>query len=194
MKILAISDVESKHITDFYDAKKYQDIDLILSSGDLNGHYLSYVVTVVNKPLLYVHGNHDVRLINAPAEGCECIDDTIVEFMGYRIAGLGGCMTYNGGPLQFTDSEMAWRITKNVFKYRKGIDILLTHAPAYGIGDGKDQAHTGYQSFIKLLDRYSPRLMVHGHMHLNYGICQREHYYKNTRIVNAFDHTIIEIK
>lgn len=193
MKILAISDVESKHLLDFFDPKKYEDVDLILSAGDLKGTYLSYVVTMVNKPLLYVHGNHDISLMNAPAEGCECIDDGVIKFNGLRIAGLGGCMTYNGKELQFTEAEMAWRIKKNVLKYRKGIDILLTHAPVFGIGDGKDQAHVGYQSFIKMLDKYNPKLMVHGHMHLNYGICQREHRYKDTRIVNAFDHYIFEI-
>lgn len=193
MKILAISDVESKHLLDFFDPKKYEDVDLILSAGDLKGTYLSYVVTMVNKPLLYVHGNHDISLMNAPAEGCECIDDGVIKFNGLRIAGLGGCMTYNGKELQFTEAEMAWRIKKNVLKYRKGIDILLTHAPVFGIGDGKDQAHVGYQSFIKMLDKYNPKLMVHGHMHLNYGICKREHRYKETRIVNAFDHYIIEI-
>lgn len=193
MKILAISDVESKHLLDFFDATKYKDIDLILSAGDLNSSYLSYVVTMINKPLLYVHGNHDLSLLNAPAEGCECIDDGIFEFKGLRIAGLGGCMTYSGKTLQYTDSEMAWRIKKNIFKYRKGIDILLTHAPAYGLGDGKDQAHIGYQSFIKLLDKYAPKLMIHGHMHLNYGVCERVHQYKNTRIINAFDHMIIEL-
>jgi Icc-related predicted phosphoesterase len=193
MKILAISDIESKYLIDFFDASKYKDVDLILSAGDLNSSYLSYVVTMINKPLFYVHGNHDMRLLNNPAEGCECIDDGIIEFKGIRIAGLGGCMTYSGKSLQYTEAEMAWRIKKNFFKYRKGIDILLTHAPAFGLGDGKDQAHTGYQSFISLLDKYAPKLMIHGHMHLNYGICYREHQYKSTRIINAFDHTIIEL-
>ena len=193
MKLLIISDVESKHLVDFFDAAKYKDVDLILAAGDLKGDYLSYVVTVVNKPLLYVHGNHDISLLDTPAEGCDCIDGGIVTFNGFRIAGLGGCMTYNGKTLQFTESEMSRRIRKNTLKYRKGIDILLTHAPAFGIGDGKDQAHTGYKSFVKLLDKYEPKLMIFGHMHLNYGICQREHHYKNTRIVNAFDHYIVEI-
>lgn len=194
MKLLIISDTESKHLVDFYDPDKFKDIDLILAAGDLKGDYLSYVVTIVNKPLLYVHGNHDVSLLDHPAEGCDCIDGGIVQFKGLRIAGLGGCMTYNGKPLQFTESEMSWRIRKNALKYRKGIDILLTHAPAFGIGDGKDQAHTGYKCFIKLLDQYAPKLMIHGHMHLNYGIApNREHQYKNTRIVNAFDYCVIEI-
>ena len=194
MKLLILSDIESKRLVDFYDADQYKDIDLILSAGDLKGDYLSYIVTVVNKPLLYVHGNHDISLLDHPAEGCDCIDDGIVVFKGLRIAGLGGCMTYNGNPLQFTESEMTWRIRKNTFKYRKGIDILLTHAPVYGIGDGKDRAHVGYKCFQRLLDKYEPKLMIHGHMHLNYGIApSREHRYGNTRIINAFDHFVVEI-
>ena len=193
MKILAIADVESKKLVDYFDPERYRDIDLILSAGDLKANYLSYVVTMVNKPLLYVHGNHDKSLINEPAEGCECIDDKVYNFNGLRIAGLGGCMTYNGGILQFTESEMSRRILKNKFKYRKGIDILLTHAPAFGLGDGKDQAHTGYKSFVKLLDKYAPPLMIHGHQHLNYGICERKHQYQQTIIYNAYDHMIIEL-
>jgi Predicted phosphoesterases, related to the Icc protein len=193
MKILAISDIESRYLVDYFDPSRFKDIDLILSAGDLKAHYLSYIVTMINKPLLYVHGNHDRTLLREPAEGCECIDDKVYEFNGLRIAGLGGCMTYNGGPLQFTDVEMSRRISKNKFKYRKGIDILLTHAPVFGIGDGKDQAHTGYKSFFKLLDKYAPAVMIHGHQHLNYGICEREHQYNETRIINAFDYKIIEL-
>lgn len=192
MKILAISDIESKHLLDHFQPERYRDVDLIISAGDLKANYLSYVVTMVNRPLLYVHGNHDKMLLQTPAEGCECIDDGVFEFKGIRIAGLGGCMTYNGGLLQFTEREMSRRIFKNKFKYRKGIDILVTHSPAFGLGDGKDQAHIGYQCFFKLLDKYEPKLMIHGHQHLNYGICNREHEYNSTRIINAYDHSIIE--
>ena len=193
MKILALSDVESPYFIDYFDASKYADVDLILAAGDLKNHYLSYVVTLLNKPLFYVHGNHDNRLLNAPAEGCEAIDDKVVVFNGLRIAGLGGCMTYSGGPLQFTESQMSRRIIKNALKYRKGIDILLTHAPAYGIGDGKDLAHTGYRCFIDLMEKHKPKLMVHGHMHLNYGVKEREQKHCETRIVNAYDHVIITL-
>lgn len=193
MKILALSDVESPYFIDYFDASKYADVDLILAAGDLKNHYLSYVVTLLNKPLFYVHGNHDKRLLEHPAEGCESIDDKVVVFNGLQIAGLGGCMTYCGGPLQFTESQMSRRILKNRLKYRKGIDILLTHAPAYGIGDGKDLAHTGYRCFIDLLDKHKPKLMVHGHMHLNYGVKNREHQHRDTKIINAYDHVIITL-
>ena len=59
MKILAIADVEEKSLWDFYDREKTKGVDLIISCGDLNRHYLDFLVTMTNCPLLYVHGNHD---------------------------------------------------------------------------------------------------------------------------------------
>ena len=59
MKILAISDEESKSLWDFFDREKVEGVDLIISCGDLDPRYLSFLVTLVNVPVLYVHGNHD---------------------------------------------------------------------------------------------------------------------------------------
>ena len=59
MKILAIADEESKYLWDFFEKEKLEDIDLILSSGDLNPRYLSFLATFTSAPVLYVHGNHD---------------------------------------------------------------------------------------------------------------------------------------
>ena len=193
MRMLAISDIESKFIHDHFDPDRFKGISLVLAAGDMKADYLSYVVTMLNVPLLYVHGNHDARLLREPPEGCTCIDGQIFEYEGIRIAGLGGCMTYSGGQLQYTEKEMSKRIAKNKFKYRKGIDLLLTHAPAFGLGDGNDQAHTGYQCFVDLLDKYKPKYMVHGHQHLNYGKLERVIKHADTTIVNAFDYTIFEI-
>lgn len=50
-----------------------------------------------------------------------------------------------------------------------GIDILVTHAPLHGYGDMTDLPHRGFTAFSVLLDRYHPQLMLHGHIHLNYG-------------------------
>ncbi|HAS73357.1 MAG TPA: metallophosphoesterase [Clostridiales bacterium UBA8960] len=192
MRILAISDTESIFIRDHFNPDIFKGVDLILSAGDLKADYLSCIVTLINVPLLYVHGNHDARLLQEPPEGCICIDDKVIEYGGLRIAGLGGCMTYSGGPLQFTEQQMKRRIIKNTLKYRKGIDLLLTHSPAYKLGDGQDRAHVGYKCFVDLLDKHSPRLMIHGHQHLCYGNPNREINYKKTRIINAYEYVIIE--
>ena len=69
-----------------------------------------------------------------------------------------------------------------------GFDILLTHAPAQGLGDGDDHAHQGYEVFLKLLNKYQPKYMVHGHMHLQYDhSLKRTMQYNNTQIINAYE-------
>ena len=60
--------------------------------------------------------------------------------------------------------------------------------PAHGLGDGDDHAHQGYQTFLGLLDKYQPKYMVHGHMHLQYDhSLQRTMQYNNTQIINAYE-------
>lgn len=193
MKILAISDTESNYIYNHFNPRAFKDVSLVLSAGDLRADYLSFIASVLNVPVLYVPGNHDKKYLQSPPAGCFSVDEKIYVHEGIRIFGLGGCMKYTGGPLQYSDREMAMRIAKNRLKLRKGIDIFLTHAPAYQLGDGKDLAHTGYKSFVKFLDKYKPGLMVHGHQHLTYGSFQRTIHYKDTRIVNAYDYTFITI-
>jgi len=38
---------------------RFGDVELVLSCGDLPYYYLEYIVSMLNVPLLYVHGNHD---------------------------------------------------------------------------------------------------------------------------------------
>ena len=59
MKILLVSDEEDKYLWDYYRPGRLAGIDLILSAGDLKAEYLSFLVTMANRPLLYVPGNHD---------------------------------------------------------------------------------------------------------------------------------------
>ena len=42
LKALVVSDHESEYIWDFFDAKAFQGIDVIISCGDLKPEYLSY--------------------------------------------------------------------------------------------------------------------------------------------------------
>ena len=161
MRILAVSDTESTALWDHYNSNKITNTDLILSCGDLNPQYLSFLVSCTNLPLLYVHGNHDEKYDQTPPEGCICIDDKIYVHEGIRILGLGGCMPYKPGKYMYTEKEMKRRLLhiKHQLIFYRGFDILLTHAPAQGLGDGDDHAHQGYQTFLGLLDKYQPKYM-----------------------------------
>ena len=80
MKILAIGDVESKYLWDYFERSKLEGIDLIISCGDLAPEYLSFLATFTSAPVLYVHGNHDDKYEKRPPEGCICIEDNIYKF------------------------------------------------------------------------------------------------------------------
>lgn len=188
MRIMAVSDVESKALWDHYDTNKITDVDLILSCGDLDARYLSFLVTCTNLPLLYVHGNHDDGYEDRPPEGCVCVDDRLYVHNGIRILGLGGCFPYKTGNHMYTERQMQRRILRlrhQIF-FHRGFDILLTHAPAFALGDGEDIVHQGYKCFLKLMDKYAPKYMIHGHMHLQYDhALRRTTRYKDTVIINA---------
>ncbi len=196
MKILLVSDREEPYIWDYFDRERFKDIELVLSCGDLKAEYLSFIVTMIKAPLFYVPGNHNKSYIRTPPEGCVSADDTLLTYNGVRIVGLGGCINYSNQEFQYTEEKMEKRIRKlrKRIKKNKGFDILLTHSPALGLGDGDDLAHRGFSSFVHLLDQYSPRYFFHGHQHLNYKVQERTRQYKDTFIVNAYGYQIIDCK
>jgi Icc-related predicted phosphoesterase len=194
MKILLVSDDESPYLWDYFQPEKFKDIDLIISCGDLKAEYLSFLVTMINAPLFYVHGNHDAKYKVKPPEGCECIDGKIIKYKDIRILGLGGSHRYNSNEYQYSEKEMRKRIRKLKPRiwFNKGFDILVTHAPSFSLSDNSDECHRGFNCFDDLLDKYSPKYLLHGHVHLNYGIKERRLSRNNTEVINGYQYYILE--
>lgn len=198
MRILAIGDEESKYLWDYFKKEKLEGIDLILSSGDLNPSYLSFLATFTTAPVLYVHGNHDDKYEYRPPEGCICIEDDIYVHEGIRILGLGGSMSYIPDAInQYTEKQMKKRVRKLRWKIfrKKGFDILLTHAPAYHKNDGEDLPHRGFQVFNVLLEKHKPKFHIHGHVHMNYGRNYKR-YDKNmdTHVINSYERCVFDFE
>lgn len=196
MKILIVCDEECPAYWDYYQPGRLKEFDLILSCGDLKPDYLTFLVTMARCPVLYVHGNHDSIYRSRPPEGCDCIDGNIVTYNGLRIAGLGGCKKYHPGRHQYTERQMRRRIRKLRFPLwrTKGVDILVTHAPPEDLGDAPDPAHRGFDALRLFLDKYRPRYLLHGHVHLRYGGERpRELEYQDTRIINCTERYVLEI-
>ena len=188
MKILTLSDQECAALYDYYIPGRLDGYDLIISCGDLSAKYLSFIVTMARVPVLYVHGNHDGGYTRMPPEGCDCIEDDIIVYNGLRILGLGGCRMYHPGPHQYTEDDMRKRIRRLRWKLwrHKGVDLVVTHAPPAGVGDSDDIAHRGFEAFLELIEKYHPKYLIHGHVHMNYGMEQvREREYMGTRVINT---------
>lgn len=191
MKILAVSDEENNALWSERVREFARSVDLIISCGDLRPEYLEFLLTMINAPLLYVFGNHD----ECGAEGGICIDGRLVEVDGVKFLGLGGSMRYRLGANMYTEPEMRRRWLKLWPRVgmKGGADVLVTHAPAKGWGDLGDLAHTGFETFNTIMNRYRPKYMLHGHVHTSYGRIRREYVHESgTRIINVCGYRIID--
>ena len=197
MKLLVVSDIESKFIWEHFDPELFRDVKLIISCGDLKASYLSYLVTMIPAPLFYVHGNHDGSYERKPPMGCECIDGRVVEYGGLRIAGLGGCMGSDPtNPLQFSEAQMEKRMKKltGELKRSKPLDIFVSHAPAKGIGD-MDGFHEGFECFNTLHREHQTRLHLYGHIHTVGSPMSRGGIFESgsTRLINCAGYRLIDL-
>jgi len=221
MKLLCISDKVDPLIYSNNIKKRFGNIDLILSAGDLNMDYYGFIVSSLNKPLLFVFGNHNLKKLHKyrktnsntfPLEteqtisfqktyGATYIGDKVIKVKSLLIAGLGGSINYNGGENQFSEISMGFKILKllpflifNRLIHKRWLDILLTHAPPRDIGDKEDKCHQGFKVFRVFIKLFKPKYLLHGHIHLYDINAQREFSYKNTKIINIFEHIILNIE
>jgi len=197
VKILVLADCESKSLYEYFTPEKISGVDLILACGDLKQNYLDFFASMSSAPVLFVMGNHDEPYNKNAYGGCVCIEDDIFVFRGIRILGLGGSMRYlPQAENQYTEREMRRRIRRLWWKlkWNKGFDILVAHAPAAGINDLEDLPHRGFVCFGELIERYRPKLFVHGHVHANYGTgFKRVDQIGETMVINAYDYYILEL-
>ena len=188
MRVLALADHAEPKLWEHLDRRILEGVDLVISCGDLPAKYLSFLTCFTHAPVLYVHGNHDTSYGRTPPEGCVCIDGDVYVHEGVRILGLGGSMRYRpGAPHQYTEADMRRRLRRLWWPLRRcgGVDILVCHAPARGVGDEEGLAHRGFETFLRVMDRYHPAYMLHGHVHREYTHeFRRERAYGQTAVVN----------
>ncbi len=218
MKILGISDAIDSLIYSQSAPERYKDIDLVISSGDLPLRYYDYIQTVLKKDVIYVYGNHNLEdfdhamgktaplmpdykpLMPVVYQGIFADGKVIrLKKRGLLIAGLGGSMLYNYGKSQYSEREMKMRIFKllpsliyNKIRYGRYVDILVTHAPASSLGDGADLCHRGFKCFLWFMEKFKPKYLLHGHVHLFDMNAERIREYKDTKVINVYKSYILE--
>jgi hypothetical protein len=189
--------------------------DFVLSCGDLPFDYLEYLVSRLDVPLLYVPGNHDPSLkppdltwmplrseLTMPEpgpQGCVNIDGRVVEVLGLRVAGLGGSIRYKDGPNQYSQAQASLRALKievlvrlKRVRNRRQLDLLVTHAPPFGLAEAKDSAHVGLVASLRLIQHFQPLIAVHGHIH-PFGRMLPERRVGKTRVINVVPSRVIEL-
>ena len=129
------------------------------------------------------------------------LDQRTASYRGLVMAGIEGCNRYNFGPVQYSQSEywtmvlgMVPKLFRNRLKYGRFLDVLITHAPPWGIHDLTDLAHQGIKSFRWLLDVFKPYYHFHGHVHHYKTMGIRETLYKETLVINAYGYREVLIR
>jgi Icc-related predicted phosphoesterase len=208
MQLLTVSDEVVPAIYSLNVKERFGAVQAVLGCGDLPYYYLEFLVTMLNVPCYFVYGNHDVNEVTEAGEalheprGCISLEDRCELFGGMILAGLGGSLRYNDGPgVQFTEREMLfrlWRLTPRLLlnrrRYGRYLDVLLTHAPPFGIHNGPDRPHQGFRAFLTLMNRFRPRYLIHGHIHRSYGFGgATETRYNNTTVLNTAGYRLLTI-
>lgn len=196
MRILAIADVEDDLLLSRLTQHEAGSYDLVISCGDLSPSYLDCVATLANAPLAYVRGNHDVGYEDSWEMGGTNLDGCIERFGDLRVAGLEGSVDYREGIVGYSQGEMRRKVVALGLRaaLTGGIDVLVTHTPPRGHGDLPDGPHEGFDAFNGLLSWAHPALMLHGHVHLNYGMLERRRSHPSgTELINAYGWQEIEL-
>lgn len=185
--VLAVSDQVDEGLC--ADLGPVRAAEMVVACGDLPFEYLGYLMNGLDVPLVFVPGNHDPDLsgyrssragltlrAGLPArapwpDGAVNADGRIVDVAGLRLAGLGGCRRYGSGPNQYSDRQLAARARSLRSQQRwqrlrggRPVDILLTHAPPRGVGDGADPPHWGFTALHGLVAGLQPAMLLHGHV------------------------------
>jgi Icc-related predicted phosphoesterase len=170
---------------------------------------MDYVVTHTQAPhAIFVHGNHDRpyrlpdgSLVSEPG-GWRDVDQRsrYLKDLDLLVAGLQGAPRYaRHAAYQYTERQMVRRAFRliprllwNRIRHGRYLDLLITHAPARGIHDTPEGAHRGFLAFRELLERFKPRLYLHGHHH-RYGLTRWHTKHQDTEVVNVHPYLIMEL-
>ncbi len=208
MQVLTVSDEVVPAVYSLSVKQRFSAVQLVLGCGDLPIYYLEFLVTMLGVPCMYVRGNHDGpeetsdgQLLTEP-RGCICLEGRTVAQQGLLLAGLGGSLRYKqSGQNQYTESEMAtriWQLTPrllfNRLRHGRYLDILITHSPPLHIHNGPDYPHRGFAAFLRFMERFEPRYLIHGHIHLSYGfgtVTQTQ--YQKTQVINTAGYRLLDI-
>ena len=201
MKILCVSDTVVPQMENAaHLRRRYQDIELLISCGDLPAGYLEFITSVQNIPLFYVRGNHDSGYEERPPGGIN-LHRQRVEYHGISFYGIEGSLLYNRSPIQYSQFDMATMVSKSAWplfyhqlRRGRGVDIFVTHAPARGIHDLEDLPHRGINAFLRFMRWFHPRFMLHGHVHTYDRRTTVVTQYRDTCIMNINPVTQLEIE
>lgn len=182
VKIIATSDLHGR-------LPQISACDLLLICGDicpdvsslhqakwLDEVFRNWLEKLPAKEIVCIAGNHDrifeqARHLVPKEMKFHYLQDNTIELYGLKIYGTPWQLPF-WGVFNLSDDELEEQYSI----IPKDIDILMSHAPPYGIFDevprGAEQFHTGSIALRKKVFEVNPQLFVCGHIHCSFGMCK----------------------
>jgi Icc-related predicted phosphoesterase len=195
MRVVAVSDIHCK-----WSKVTIPDCDLLISCGDYSFTGEPWVVKDFHKWLnkqpakykLSVQGNHEKwvehnfqeakKIAEEACPGVFFMEEGLVEIEGLKIWCSAITLFFRDWAYNRYPGE---EIQEHWDKIPQGIDILVTHGPAYGILDGvpegENMRHLGCPQLLKKIEELKPKFHICGHIHEGRGMFKTEH----TTFINA---------
>jgi Icc-related predicted phosphoesterase len=177
MRIVALSDT---HL--FHDELEVPDGDILVHAGDLcRGGTLdelevaaAFLRSLPHRHKVVVAGNHDRAFVNEPAQARALLGPEVT-YLEDAEAVVGG-LRFWGSPWQPEFRDWAFNLPRGAALAEKwalipaGLDVLVTHGPPLGIGDGRGAGYGGADrlgcaDLLAAVRRARPVLHLFGHLH-----------------------------
>lgn len=183
MNVLAIADRRPK--IDIVDVVSSNNVELIITLGDLTREDLLQLDQITNIPKIGVYGNHDSGTY---MPGLDIWDMHLKtwDYKGLKFGGFQGCVRYKQNPdaIMYTQAEASALLAG----FPK-VDVLLCHCPPRGINDEEEIAHQGFDATLAYIDREQPQVLLHGHTYPAEEDMVRQH--GSTRIEYIFEYRLL---
>ena len=168
MKILHLSDTHGCHRR----LRELPEADVVVHSGDFcmagsEDEAIDFIDWFCDLPYahkIFIAGNHDDCLYGAKIEGLDN-DTHYLCNSGIKIEGL----IFYGVPM-FMEDYISGRENQNYAKIPIATDILITHAPPYGILDSDEGVNYGSEKLLEKLITLNLKAHLFGHIHSSHGI------------------------
>lgn len=202
MRLVATSDTHTVVNTNLIpDGDVFVHAGDLCSSGypDDFAKQVAWLSVLPHKQKILIAGNHDLHLQIYPGPALQDLRQAGVTVLGFPGNDrfhtttlpngmiIGGCPFVDGlqerwafgirtymNLLKCSEQEAYIYIKNIMLKLYRTCDIVVTHAPPYGLLDfsNRDNEHTGSQLFLNVIKQASPKKTKHhifGHIHEEYG-------------------------
>jgi Icc-related predicted phosphoesterase len=184
MKIVFISDTHGKH--KILTSKAYNNIlgegHLLIHAGDCTNvgkpheikEFLDWFSDTPFTHKIFVAGNHDFWFEKNhdiaqeyKDKGVKYLFDDMVDIDGVKIYGSPWQPEFYNWAFNLPRGE---KLAEKWVKIPEGLDILVTHGPAYGMVDATIQGiSVGCHDLFQRVVKVKPKIHVCGHIHWSYG-------------------------